>query len=475
MFGWEFSYIDSYGDFRGSFSAEEMQDWYKAGYFDDDLQIYIHRGRIADKSTLGELCQRNGKHTPFLFYDAPKAVIHRGFLEHPPGLKVEVKKTSNKASQTAAEKKSTTASQTNSAQSNSKQQETDCAVSDGNQKVAVIHPVTSETTSDDLSLGKNDTEARRQSIGTVNISANEAKKAKLWPLLSPPTKNYGKTMKKTWITEQFRKLDTLIKDANLTELNASQENQDLYGAVCKFCLIRFLTPGDVFKHLTLATHQKMITTKCQIVGTEFEDYVRRLKVTKSRAGTNSDAASQTTSTIKRAPSKAGSVISSSERESVSTTASAGSLTSFAASTNSSTKNGDVTETKKTPKTAALATDTTRTSVIGKETARPSASIVKFMERSAFPSRILTDKEFDDKMAEVRTLAGKVDSKKLITLYSEKMLTNYCETCSVKCQGPTTMLAHFVSRYHCDTVRKNGFKATEDDLLLWKSQIFAAMK
>ncbi|VDN19446.1 unnamed protein product [Cylicostephanus goldi] len=108
--------------------------------------------------------------------------------------------------------------------------------------------------------------------------------------------------------------------------------------------------------------------------------------------------------------------------------------------------------EKLTKTAALTNDTVTTSAPGKETAKLSASLVKFMERSAFPSRILTDQEFDDKMTELRTLAGKVDRKKLITLYGEKMLTNYCEACSVKCHGPTTMLDHFVSRYHCDMMQ-----------------------
>ncbi|KAK6061191.1 GYF domain protein [Cooperia oncophora] len=84
-----FSYFDKNNNYRGPFTAKSMQQWYENGFFKGVLQVFIHRGHVANRSTLEELCAQKGDVTPFLFLVPPHRT-ESGFLERPPGFTVEV-------------------------------------------------------------------------------------------------------------------------------------------------------------------------------------------------------------------------------------------------------------------------------------------------------------------------------------------------------------------------------------------------
>ncbi|KHJ94499.1 hypothetical protein OESDEN_05571 [Oesophagostomum dentatum] len=126
---------------RGAFFAKEMQVWYERGYLCKDLQIFVHRGLIADRITLSELCKRNGEKTPFKFSSPPEnVVVYEGFNEFPPGITIKV--TDQRLFSCSPEK---IASKTSLTKDTGVLPGTINAAPSGEQKVAVVHPLPSET------------------------------------------------------------------------------------------------------------------------------------------------------------------------------------------------------------------------------------------------------------------------------------------------------------------------------------------
>ncbi|KHJ94497.1 hypothetical protein OESDEN_05569 [Oesophagostomum dentatum] len=78
------------------------------------------------------------------------------------------------------------------------------------------------------------------------------------------------------------------------------------------------------------------------------------------------------------------------------------------------------------------------------------------------------------MQSLRLIARKINTQKFMQLYKDRMPSKCCQLCNVKSEGPTTFLAHYTSKDHCNRARNNGFKATEADIALWRSQILASM-
>ncbi|ETN85806.1 GYF domain protein [Necator americanus] len=390
MVDWEFSYLDAKGNFRGPFTAKEMRKWFGRGFFHADLEVFVHRGHLAEKTTVGELCIINGEKTPFTFACLPvQPIIHRGFVEFPPGVTIKPKGAE------AAESSSVT-----------------------NSDVMPANSSAGET------------------VKELNVTLAEAKKARSWPLLAPPDKKYPRTKKKIWIQQQFLDLRSQFRRADLTKFDKVKENQDLCGAVCKLCCVRLAAPSDVLRHLTVEDHQKKVENECQILGTEFDDYKKRLQVIVSSSTAASTKVSSTPSLAKPVTTKT-----------ITSSVAANSSKAGSAPTSSRTTN--------------LSNVTSKGFVIS------TAS-----KASAVP----TDKEFATRMEELRALAVKIDTQKFVKIFKDRMSNNFCTLCSVRTDGPTTFLAHFVSQKHCSKMLTSGLpKATEDDFGLWKSQILAAVK
>ncbi|KAK6748914.1 hypothetical protein RB195_001500 [Necator americanus] len=422
MVDWEFSYLDAKGNFRGPFTAKEMRKWFGRGFFHADLEVFVHRGHLAEKTTVGELCIINGEKTPFTFACLPvQPIIHRGFVEFPPGVTIKPKGAE------AAESSSVT-----------------------NSDVMPANSSAGET------------------VKELNVTLAEAKKARSWPLLAPPDKKYPRTKKKIWIQQQFLDLRSQFRRADLTKFDKVKENQDLCGAVCKLCCVRLAAPSDVLRHLTVEDHQKKVENECQILGTEFDDYKKRLQVIVSSSTAASTKVSSTPSLAKPVTTKT-----------ITSSVAANSSKAGSAPTSSRTTNlSNVTSKGFVISTASKASAVPTAPSAAKEDLKSGdASFTKLMQPiGTTSSRALTDKEFATRMEELRALAVKIDTQKFVKIFKDRMSNNFCTLCSVRTDGPTTFLAHFVSQKHCSKMLTSGLpKATEDDFGLWKSQILAAVK
>ncbi|KAK6748916.1 hypothetical protein RB195_001500 [Necator americanus] len=624
MVDWEFSYLDAKGNFRGPFTAKEMRKWFGRGFFHADLEVFVHRGHLAEKTTVGELCIINGEKTPFTFACLPvQPIIHRGFVEFPPGVTIKAQndmKYDAVVRATALEApKGAEAAESSSVTNSDVMPANSSAASQGDQKVATTHKSssekfvsevrTSEAQRPDVSVKQEALQG--ETVKELNVTLAEAKKARSWPLLAPPDKKYPRTKKKIWIQQQFLDLRSQFRRADLTKFDKVKENQDLCGAVCKLCCVRLAAPSDVLRHLTVEDHQKKVENECQILGTEFDDYKKRLQVIVSSStgfaifskmlnssieaeiidtnflkcgfwlfvlflpfsclyficedlkeyafgpatlpvttiqlgicsevkcdprgdqilchakhkptlmlqmvptsrrtynsgfprtlffldmkyfcrafqilaastkvsSTPSLAKPVTTKTITSSvaanSSKAGSAPTSSRTTNLSNVTSKGFVISTASKA-SAVPTGSVKTDQNPQKNPYLSIFSQAPSAAKEDLKSGDASFTKLMQPiGTTSSRALTDKEFATRMEELRALAVKIDTQKFVKIFKDRMSNNFCTLCSVRTDGPTTFLAHFVSQKHCSKMLTSGLpKATEDDFGLWKSQILAAVK
>ncbi|KAJ1371935.1 hypothetical protein KIN20_033980 [Parelaphostrongylus tenuis] len=252
MVEWEFSYLDPSGNFRGSFTAEKMQKWYEQGYFESSLEIFIHRGRIADRCTLQWLCDNNGIDTPFIFSEPPHdALVHGGFIECPPGLTIEQDEISECCLENLI--------------SNSTQ---------------YAHPLNSV-----------------RANGELRVFKIQAERAKSWVLLSQESKELVYTMTQDSVVRQFQRLKTLLERADMAALDKRTTNNDLVGVICKFCCVKMSAASDVFKHLLSVRHiNQLVTKQYSFAINAFDDYFERLEIqAKLNNSTTTKAVTKTTS------------------------------------------------------------------------------------------------------------------------------------------------------------------------------------
>ncbi|KAL6740058.1 hypothetical protein Aduo_013446 [Ancylostoma duodenale] len=475
---WEFSYLDLKGNFRGPFSPHLMQKWHEKGYFCSDLKLFVHRGHIADITTLEELRKKNGERTPFIFSNPPKhLVIHRGFVEFPPGIKVKPKNSRPTTSSNANVDVLT---------------ESTPAVSQGDQKIAVIHPLPPKNSVTNVSLTvseKVDSNAPAAVqkdelvISEKEVTSAVAKNARPWPLLSLHPKNNPRTMRKTWINTEFRNLAALLKNVDMKKLDDDPENRDLRGAICKLCYVELTAASDVMKHLTVKVHQERVLRRCQIVGAEFDDYKKRLqKAAKSSAEAISTSVVKATRSLSPAANSAASTKTSPENRSTSaasstpasvkTTAPSKALNSTSKALSASASNVKTfynSQMNPSSLTSLKAPDCSKESTYSKP---GDVSCIKLFQTTSTSSRVLTDDEFEEKMEELRVLSHKINTSKFMAMYKDRMSRTFCHMCSVKTHGPTTLLAHHVSQKHCEKMKSSGSLPTEHDIALWKCQILA---
>ncbi|EYB84605.1 hypothetical protein Y032_0314g2254 [Ancylostoma ceylanicum] len=476
---WEISYLDLKGNFRGPFFSNVMQKWYEKGYLGSDLKIFIHRGHVAEISTLEALRKKNGERTPFVFSNPPQGlIIHRGFVECPPGITIKPKSTHPTTSSNANVDASA---------------ESAPAVPQGDQKIAVIHPLPPKNSvvkvASDAAQAADADAATGDRKGELSISEKEvtslkAATARSWPLLSLPLKNHSRTMKKLWTIGEFRNLAILLEDADMTKLDSDPRNQDLRRAVCKLCYVKLATASDVMKHLTLKVHQERVLKRCQIVGTEFDDYRKRLeRAAKSSAGASSasvvkvdkarSSASRSVSSTKAASKNKSTPAPSSPSASVETTETFNAPNNSTIAATASVPNVKTFYYSRMKPTSLTSLKEPNSS---KESMNPEvgdAPCVKLFESTKTLSRVLTDKEFEERMEELRVFSHKINTSKFMALYKDRMLSTFCHLCCVKTHCPATFLAHHVSKRHCDKMKNKGLVPTEHDVALWKCQILAA--
>ncbi|WKY03689.1 hypothetical protein Q1695_005000 [Nippostrongylus brasiliensis] len=480
-----------------------MRRWYKLGFLNDRLELFVHRGDVADPYTLGELFELNGRHSPFSFAKPSlNATPSSGFLCRPPGLETEksapthlsyalsdVTSISVYKSQTPSTAKKQSQKLDFTCTSTVSRMPSNCAVAQ--KKSTSIAPV------------------------GIRISAAEVlNQAKSMPLLSQPTTRLPNAITRLHLKERVELLESLMTTTNMKEFDSDVRNNDLREAVCKLCRERFLCASDVLKHLVEADHLYKVEGLRQLAyidGSEFDDYCARLvrQVRKSKGGnskpTSASRSAQPPSkaaTATNPPFAAGTQLSSSNQPSNQSTSTAtpnvvksklstttqlpnGPAVAITSGTQSSAENKHAqtspalkpsSNVKVVYSQAYLKARTSPTTAVegaSKENGLDAGdSTTLLLQKATEVSDELTGKDLDTEMEKLRDLAKRIDSQKFCDMYRNRMESKSCSHCKVKLDSPTTKIAHCFSRYHCKKLQQVGVKITRADIELWRSQILA---